>query len=582
MAKQFLDEDGVRQVWSAIKSRFLDKTITTAQTVAGDVTYKGNLTTEKQLRGLTVIGTSGIQVGNSTITSAAGTHNFELPSAASGTLALKGDIPEGVVTATGDNTFTGSNTFTQGVNTASAEGNTVYDDGKILITRQGKTSTINIPTPTGTNTMLTTADKGANGGVASLNGEGKVPAAQLPSYVDDVREYASKDKFPSTGEAGIIYIALDTNKTFRWGATTYVEISPSLALGETADTAYAGNKGKANADAIKGLQTTKLDIGATPSVDSVRVKNKSGADTLVEYSSNATANAIARRGAKGELHVRALGTNDSYANNEAVPLSYIDGNYASFGGNNNFSGDNAFAGQVTFNDLSPQVKNSGGDGMVITDTETNATTEYKVGNIVNGNYALALPSKTGTLALLSDIPSHADYAKLSGNNTFTGTNVFNQGIFSNGDVITKLFEAADGVKKIWKVGNPNTFMSIVRDANANDEYFQFQIGNKDGDVLGSLSLEGYGTSGGVKFTSPGHIYWDNLATGLFQVLNGTDKIFQISATDKEVVSDVNIDVPDQTQAGYAPSANQLVSKKYCDNAYGTEAIPESELTKILV
>lgn len=582
MAKQFLDEDGVRQVWGATKARFLDKTITTAQTVAGDVTHKGNLTTEKQLKGLTVIGTSGIQVGNSTITSAAGTHNFELPSAASGTLALKGDIPEGVVTETGDNTFTGSNTFTQGVNTASAEGNTVYDDGKILITRQGKTSTINIPTPTGTNTMLTTADKGANGGVASLNGEGKVPAAQLPSYVDDVREYASKDKFPSTGEAGVIYIALDTNKTYRWGATTYVEISPSLALGETADTAYAGNKGKANADAIKELQTTKLNIGATPSVDSVRVKNKSGADTLVEYSSSATANAIARRGAKGELYVRALGTNDSYANNEAVPLSHIDGNYASLVGNNNFSGDNTFAGQVTFSGSMTESRNPYGLGFKATNTNTNHSTEYNDGSILNGTKKLTLPTIGGTIALLSDIPSHADYAKLSGNNTFTGTNVFQQGIFSNGDVITNLFEATDGVKKIWKVGNPNTFMSIARDANANDEYFQFQIGNKDGDVLGSLTLEGYGTSGGVKFTSTGDIYWDSLETGLFQVINGAEKIFQISATNKEVVSNVNIDVPDQTQAGYAPSANQLVSKKYCDGAYGTEAIPEATLAKILV
>ena len=582
MAKQFLDEDGVRQVWSATKSRFLDKTITTAQNVAGDVTYKGNLTTEKQLKGLTVIGTSGIQVGNSTITSAAGTHNFELPSAASGTLALKGDIPEGVVTATGDNTFTGSNTFTQGVNTSSAEGNTLYVDGKILITRQGKTSTINIPTPTGTNTMLTTADKGANGGVASLNGEGKVPAAQLPSYVDDVREYASKDKFPSTGEAGVIYIALDTNKTYRWGATTYVEISPSLALGETADTAYAGNKGKANADAIKELQTTKLDIGATPSVDSVRVKNKSGADTLVEYTSGATANAIVRRGSKGEVLLRQLEDGEAYLNWEAVPYNFINVNYASLNGTNNFTGVNDFAGQVTFSGSIPESKNQFGLGFKATNTDTNHSTEYNDGSIINGTKKLTLPTIGGTIALLSDIPSHADYAKLSGNNTFAGTNVFQQGIFSNGDVITKLFEAADGVKKIWKVGNPNTFMSIVRDANANDEYFQFQIGNKDGDVLGNLTLEGYGTSGGVKFTSTGDIYWDNLETGIFQVLNGTEKIFQISATNKEVVSNVNIDVPDQTQAGYAPSANQLVSKKYCDSAYGTEAIPEATLTKILV
>lgn len=77
----------------------------------------------------------------------------------------------------------------------------------------------------------------------------------LPSYVSDVYEYATKDGFPSSGETGKIYVALDTNLTYRWGGSAYVEISPSLALGETASTAYAGDKGKANADAISGLLT---------------------------------------------------------------------------------------------------------------------------------------------------------------------------------------------------------------------------------------------------------------------------------------------------------------------------------------
>lgn len=80
--------------------------------------------------------------------------------------------------------------------------------------------------------------------------DGLVPAANLPSYVDDVIEAVSKNKFPTTGESGKIYVALDTNLTYRWGGTEYVEISKSLALGETASTAYAGDKGAANATAI--------------------------------------------------------------------------------------------------------------------------------------------------------------------------------------------------------------------------------------------------------------------------------------------------------------------------------------------
>ena len=85
---------------------------------------------------------------------------------------------------------------------------------------------------------------GTKNGVASLDANGKVPTSQLPSYVDDVLEYSSKSGFPTTGETGKIYVATDTNLTYRWSGSAYVEISPSLALGETSSTAYAGDKGK--------------------------------------------------------------------------------------------------------------------------------------------------------------------------------------------------------------------------------------------------------------------------------------------------------------------------------------------------
>lgn len=98
-------------------------------------------------------------------------------------------------------------------------------------------------------------EMGKAGGVATLDSGGKVPSSQLPSYVDDVLESDNKAAFPATGETGKIYVDKATNKTYRWSGTAYVEISASIALGETSSTAYAGNKGKANADAIKALQT---------------------------------------------------------------------------------------------------------------------------------------------------------------------------------------------------------------------------------------------------------------------------------------------------------------------------------------
>lgn len=71
------------------------------------------------------------------------------------------------------------------------------------------------------------ANKGVPNGYASLNANGEVPANQLPSYVDDVLEYDSFGLFPGTAEKGKIYVAIDTNKQYRWGGSSYIEISSS-------------------------------------------------------------------------------------------------------------------------------------------------------------------------------------------------------------------------------------------------------------------------------------------------------------------------------------------------------------------
>lgn len=88
------------------------------------------------------------------------------------------------------------------------------------------------------------SEMGTANGVATLDAHGIINTSQLPSYVDDVLEYSSKSNFPATGESGKIYVATDTNKTWRWSGSTYTEISPSLALGETDSTAYRGDRGK--------------------------------------------------------------------------------------------------------------------------------------------------------------------------------------------------------------------------------------------------------------------------------------------------------------------------------------------------
>lgn len=111
--------------------------------------------------------------------------------------------------------------------------------------------------------------KGTADGVASLDSSGKVPASQLPGFVDDVQEYDNRAAFPPTGEGSIIYIAKDKNKTYRWGGSDYVPVGSDLALGETSSTAYPGDKGKVAYDHSQVKTgnphgTTATDVGAAP------------------------------------------------------------------------------------------------------------------------------------------------------------------------------------------------------------------------------------------------------------------------------------------------------------------------------
>lgn len=175
--------------------------------------------------------------------------------------------------------------------------------------------------------------KGSANGFASLDGDGKVPSGQLPSYVDDVVEAANLAGLNglATKESGKIYVAKDTNITYRWSGTDFVEISASLALGTTSSTAYAGNLGKAlredfdahESDKNNPHNVTKGDIGLG------NVNNTSDVNKPI---SNATQIALNQKASKQELsHAKAdlegqLGTkatnNDLEATNTNVNRNF--------------------------------------------------------------------------------------------------------------------------------------------------------------------------------------------------------------------------------------------------------------------
>ena len=131
------------------------------------------------------------------------------------------------------------------------------------------TSDANKPVSTATQTALnakeSTANKGVANGYAGLDVTGKVPSAQLPSYVDDVLEYANLAGFPATGEAGKIYVALDTNKTYRWSGSAYIYITSGVVdsvAGKTGVvTLVKGDVGLGNVDNTS--DATKNSAAAT-------------------------------------------------------------------------------------------------------------------------------------------------------------------------------------------------------------------------------------------------------------------------------------------------------------------------------
>ena len=162
---------------------------------------------------------------------------------------------------------------------------------------------------------IPTSEKGAAGGVAGLDESGKVPAAQLPSYVDDVLEYANLAAFPVTGETGKIYVALDTNKTYRWSGSAYVYITSGAV------DSVAGKTGV--------VALTKADVGLG-SVDNTSDANKP----------ISTATQLALDGKAPSTHVGETGTAHGVATTlvagfmSAADKSKLDGVAASA---NNYS-----------------------------------------------------------------------------------------------------------------------------------------------------------------------------------------------------------------------------------------------------
>ncbi len=183
------------------------------------------------------------------------------------------------------------------------------------------------------NAKIESSEKGAANGVATLDAGGKVPAAQLPSYVDDALEYADLASFPVTGETGKIYVAIDTGRVYRWTGSIYAEISTSNAGTVTTvsvDTAngFAGSVSNPTTTPAISITTTVTGMlkgngssisAATDGTDYVSPTTlATELATYVEGPASATDNAVPRYDSTSGKLIKNSGVTISDANKLSV------------------------------------------------------------------------------------------------------------------------------------------------------------------------------------------------------------------------------------------------------------------------
>lgn len=317
----------------------------------------------------------------------------------------------------------------------------------------------NVVNPSGKPYYLYSTLLGAVNGVASLNEIGKIPTSQLPSYVSDVLEFASFDRFPTKGESNKIYIALDTNKTYRWGGTVYVEIGSSLALGETSETAYAGDKGKRNADNITALQSEKLNrksgLSVTPETLVYACEaggaESSYADKYIQASLENIGNSIPITATNGAIYGRSSQVSEDpeiahVLSYELITKAYADKSYVQLNKDNDFkSGTLSFGLNATL--------------------QTESISGGTVGNVGSSTIML-IPSGNDSEGTISFVSSGSAFSM-----GFTGMAINTTGDFFVGEDFSALnpaWKAVTGLLSPWQFGDLTKGYEAIGFVNAKD------------------------------------------------------------------------------------------------------------------
>jgi hypothetical protein len=277
------------------------------------------------------------------------------------------------------------------------------------------------------------AQKAQPSGLATLDATGKVPAAQLPSFVDDVLEYADLASFPVTGENGVIYVAIDSNKTYRWSGSTYIEISPSAV------TSVFGRSGAVSAQSgdYSAAQVSNTPAGSISSVtvqaaldelDSEKQPVDATLTALAAFNSNGiivqtAADTFAARSIASGTGI-TVSNGDGVSGNPSIAISASGVTASTYGSASQVSSFSVNAqGQITsasntsINITASQVSNfndaaQDAMGAAISDTATVNLSYDGVSNLLSAD-VLQAGLDHGSISGLSD-DDHAQYALLAG------------------------------------------------------------------------------------------------------------------------------------------------------------------------
>lgn len=277
------------------------------------------------------------------------------------------------------------------------------------------------------------AQKAQPSGLATLDATGKVPAAQLPSFVDDVLEYDDLASFPVTGVNGVIYVAIDSNKTYRWSGSTYIEISPSAV------TSVFGRSGviAAQSGDYSAAQVSNTPAGNLSSVtvqaainelDSEKQPVDATLTALAAFNSNGiivqtAADTFAARSIASGTGI-TVSNGDGVSGNPSIAISASGVTASTYGSASqvssfavNAQGQITSASNTAINITASQVSNfneaaQDAMGAAISDTATVNLSYDGVSNLLTAD-VLQAGLDHGSISGLSD-DDHAQYALLAG------------------------------------------------------------------------------------------------------------------------------------------------------------------------